>query len=598
MPAGVITSILDVLVNENIISIDTYKQIKNESLIKKISPEKLLLEHKLVTEEQITHAKSVLYGLPIIDIKSIKIDKNIISLLPIDECEKNKIIIFEKKNGNTYKAAIANPINLQYLRLIEQKINGRLELFIANKSDIKSVLSQFTDTKISSEFSNVIEKAKSDEDIIDISKIEDTKLNDVDLKNTPIAKLVTLIIQTAIIEKSSDIHIEPQENIIRVRYRINGILVEKITIPPALGPALVSRIKILGKMPIDEKRKPLDGRSQIKYEGNEIDLRISSLPTVWGEKIVIRLLRKDLGILNLEDTGMRGNALKVFKEGLKATTGIILVTGPTGSGKTVTVATSMSLLNKPDVNIVSIEDPVEIRIPGINQVQVNEEAGLTFASALRAFLRQDPDIISVGEIRDQETAELAAQASLTGHLVISTLHTNSAAGTLPRLLDMGIEPYIVASTVSICSAQRLCRRICKNCKYAYHAKEEEILELRRVLSHTSYLDENKYLQFQSKLIETEKIPIENTNLESNNIFLFKGRGCEKCNFTGYTGRIGIFEVFKVSEKIGALVMKHASTSEIENQAISEGMIRMVEDGYFKALEGITTIEEVQRVIHT
>jgi type IV pilus assembly protein PilB len=384
-------------------------------------------------------------------------------------------------------------------------------------------------------------------------------------------------------------------------------------------------------MAIDEKRKPLDGRFQIKFEDQEIDLRISSLPTVLGEKVVIRLLRKDLGILSLEDTGMRGNALKTFVDGLKSTSGIILVTGPTGSGKTVTVATSMFMLNKPEVNIVSIEDPVEIKIPGVNQVQVNVDAGLTFATALRAFLRQDPNIISVGEIRDEETAQLAAQASLTGHLVISTLHTNSAAGVLPRLLDMGIEPYIIASTVHICSAQRLCRRICKHCRVAYEPDSADLLEVTRVLGEIHEFSAAKFAEYQTRNI-LKDVPVEGAETVpainvitpqpavigangavmlptgaipagpqsvpgAKKLYLFKGKGCEKCQGTGYSGRVGIFEVFKVNEKIGSLVMQHSSADIIEREAMNQGMIKMIQDGYFKCLEGMTTIEEVQRVIH-
>jgi type IV pilus assembly protein PilB len=619
------TGIIDVLVSENIIDQAKLDTAKNESLARGIPVEQILLEKNWITVVDITKAKSALYGIPFIDIANIKIPENLHNLINEDEAKDSKVIVFESVNG-IFKIAMANPLDIQAIRYLEQKLGGRVEVYIAADEDLINKIKNTYSNQVSSQVSSAVEAAVSSSEFVDISNSADD-LNSIDVNTAPVAKIVNLVLDSAVDEKASDVHIEPQADHIRIRFRIHGILKESLSLPLAVGPSLTSRIKILAKMPIDEKRKPLDGRFQIKKENQEIDLRISSLPTVEGEKIVIRLLRKDLGILSLEDTGLRGAALKVYTEGLKATAGIILVTGPTGSGKTVTVATSISLLNKPEVNIVSIEDPVEIKIQGVNQVQVNEDAGLTFATALRSFLRQDPNIINVGEIRDEETAGLAAQASLTGHLVISTLHTNSAAGALPRLLDMGVEPYIIASAVNICLAQRLCRRICQTCRYAYAADEAEILEIQKVLGAGADFNLQRYTEYQQKLIQANKISIKakpvainnpNPSLKSestdhssliadnstvelpleNRLYVFSADGCEKCGGSGYNGRIGIFEVFKVTEKLGAMVMQHKSSEEIEREAIAGGMIRMIQDGMLKVIEGTTTIEEVLRVIHT
>lgn len=606
MPQSDNKGILQVLLNQGVIDQDKVNQATTESLSGGVTAEQIVKDKGWASEKDIVKAKGTLYGIPFVDIANTQISPSVNNDLDETAAMNNKFIIFEK-NETTAKAAMANPLDIQAIRMFEQKLGTRLEIYIAVERDlidkIRNVLSKNLDTEVSS----VVEQAVTNsEDMVDLNEeAGEGSLDSLDLNTAPIAKIVSMILQSAATDKASDIHIEPMPDRIRVRYRIHGILRENLTLPLALGPSLVSRIKILAKMPIDEKRKPLDGRFQIKWEDQEIDLRVSTLPTVHGEKVVMRLLRKDAGILSLEDTGMRGNALKIFKEGIKATAGIILITGPTGSGKTVTVATSMTILNKPTVNIVSIEDPVEIRVLGVNQVQVNNDAGLTFASALRSFLRQDPNVISVGEIRDQETAQLAAQAALTGHLVISTLHTNSAAGVLPRLLDMGIEPYIIASTVHVCTAQRLCRRVCSNCKRAYPASDYERGEMHKILDSVGNFDEAKFIQFQKKYIDGMQIipnPKEpsagDPSGNTEQLYMFVGEGCDRCDQTGYSGRVGIFEVFQVTEKIGSMVMHGASSDEIEKEAINNGMLKMIQDGFLKSIEGMTTIEEVYRVIHS
>ena len=361
-----------------------------------------------------------------------------------------------------------------------------------------------------------------------------------------------------------------------------------MTLPKKLANPIVSRIKILSNLKIDEKRIPQDGRFQVKNGNKLIDIRVSIMPTVYGEKVVLRLLEKGGGTMDLKDTGLRGPAYKIYIENLKKTQGIILITGPTGSGKTQTLASSLKILNKPEVNIMTIEDPVEIRIDGITQVQVNNEVGLTFAKALRSFLRQDPDIIMVGEIRDSETADLAIQAALTGHLVLATLHTNNAAGALPRLLDMGVEPFLLSSTINVVVAQRLVRRIHNKCKKPYTAPLEVVKRIHKELDGLKGFDLFAY---------SKNDPGATEAIEDDVVTLYKGEGDPECNYTGFKGRIGIFETMLVTPVISKMIMQEKSAEEIERVAIEEGMITMIQDGFMKALEGITTIEEVLRVVN-
>ena len=360
-----------------------------------------------------------------------------------------------------------------------------------------------------------------------------------------------------------------------MRYRIDGILQEKLSLPRTIHEALISRIKILSGMKIDEKRIPQDGRFTYKSTKDEVDLRVSTLPTVFGEKVVMRLLKKTGGIPSLSDLGFGGPQLKELEEAISKPYGIILITGPTGSGKTTTLYSILTKLNKPTVNIVTLEDPVEYQIAGINQVQINTQAGLTFATGLRAFLRQDPNIILVGEIRDKETTQLAIQAALTGHLVFSTLHTNNAATTIPRLIDLGAESFLIASVLTAILAQRISRKICPYCKVSYQAPPEITENIKTVLG-----------------------PLLPKRFETNPILLTKGKGCEECNQTGYLGRIAIFEILKVTMAINQHILHQDSAEAIEKTAKKEGFVRMIEDGFLKVLDGVTTIEEVLRVAET
>ena len=388
-------------------------------------------------------------------------------------------------------------------------------------------------------------------------------------------KIVSNILEFAVKSRASDVRIEAEERRSRVRYRVDGILHEKLTLPHEVHDSLVSRIKILAGMKIDESRIPQDGRFSFKTGTEEVDLRVSSLPTVHGEKVVMRLLKKTGGVPDLPELGVRGRALKNLEDAIIRPHGIILVCGPTGSGKTTTLYSVLSRINTPKVNIVTLEDPIEYQISGINQVQVNVDAGLTFASGLRSFLRQDPNIIMVGEIRDQETADLAIQASLTGHLVFSTLHTNDSAGALPRLLDMGAEPFLLASSITAILAQRVVRKIHEDCKESYKPEQAVETDIKSVLG---------------KLLQ-------NTNDASSGgeMKLFKGRGDEECSNSGYLGRVGVFEVMPITEKIGRLILERSPAVDIQKQAVEEGMVTMKQDGYLKVTEGVTSIEEVLRV---
>jgi len=384
------------------------------------------------------------------------------------------------------------------------------------------------------------------------------------------------LLEYAVKSKASDIHIEPQEDRTRVRYRIDGILQEKLTLPKGVHDSVIARIKILSNLKIDERRLPQDGRFKVEVGETKTDLRVSTLPTVNGEKVVIRLLKEQAKVLTFKDLGLWGTSLKRMEEALLKPHGIVLVTGPTGSGKTVTLATALAKLNTVRVNIVTLEDPVEIRVAGVNQVQINPAAGLTFASGLRSFLRQDPNVIMVGEIRDAETAELAIHAALTGHLVLSTLHTNSAAGALPRLLDMGAEPFLLASTVNLVLAQRLCRRICEKCKEEFEVPAEMVTDVRSTLG-------GMFDEFAKGRLVNDKL------------MLWHGKGCELCGNLGYVSRIGIFEVMTISEKISRMVLERKPSSEIDGVGREEGMITLKQDGFIKALQGLTTLEEVLRV---
>ena len=569
-------NIADKLFEKGVIDGEQLKKIKFEALNTGQPVEEIILNGNYVSSEKLTEAKADFFHMPFISVSKINIPIEVLNKISPENAKKYSAVSFEE-GPTTVKVAMVDPMNIEKVRFLSRLIGKNVEPYFADPASIKAII----ETKYGAQIGSEVTAALADVgEVVDVTgNIANMEQLQGDIANAPVARIINMILEYAVKYKASDVHIEPRETKLIVRNRINGVLYEKLTLPSKLASPVISRIKILSNLKIDEHRVPQDGRFQIKVDTVFVDLRVSVMPSVYGEKVVIRLLEKGGGTLSLDKTGLRGRAYQQFLDGLKKTQGIIFVTGPTGSGKTVTLASCLKIINKPEVNIMTIEDPVEIRIDGITQVQVNTDVGLTFAKGLRSFLRQDPDIIMVGEIRDTETAELAVQEALTGHLVLCTLHTNSAATAIPRLIDMSVEPFLIASTINLAAAQRLTRKICEDCKKGYYATEGEIEKFNEILGKVSGFSMQ-------------------TLLEKNQgkIILYKGAGCPQCGDSGYKGRIGIFESFNISPTLSAMIISRESAQNIEAQAIKEGMITMIQDGFIKALEGTTTLEEVLRVV--
>lgn len=553
-----------------------YDRLKKESYTSGVPLEAVLIKSGVVPPRVVAQAKAKLYNVPYVEIEGMAAAPEALARLPESVAEHYVVLPFAvDPKTSVLSVAMANPLDLSAISFLEAKSSCKIKPYLALESSLREEIPKRYAQSLSAEVSQVLKDTQDSslaKRVLDVTRIGEV------IKEAPIAKIVATILEFAVKSRASDVHIEAQEDHTRVRYRIDGILQEKLVLPKKVHDALVSRVKILSDLKIDERRVPQDGRFTFLSEDQEVDLRVSTLPTVDGEKVVMRLLRKSSKVPTLSDLGLRAAALKNLEESVRVPHGIILITGPTGSGKTTTLYSLLHILNTPKVNIVTLEDPVEYQMEGINQVQINPKAGLTFANGLRSFLRQDPNIIMVGEVRDNETADLAIQASLTGHLVFSTLHTNSSSGALPRLLDMQAEPFLLASSITCVVAQRVVRQICEHCKAEYIPPPEAIVEMKRVLGplYDSYL--------QSKGQTAPK--------------LFQGKKCEACGDTGYSGRVGVFEVLKVSEKVGKLILERAPASKIEEAAVQDGMLLMQQDGYLKVLDGITTLEEVMRVAHT
>lgn len=565
-PTGdLVKTLSDVLVDLGALKADTATKVKFTEVQSGKPQEEIIRLQNLVDETSLTRAKAILYNIPFLDLTSVPVSPEALSLLTQEVASRFHVFPVSVDPGlKQLVLAMSDPLDLGTIEFIEQKTNYTVKPYWAEPSKIDTLISTGYATSLAKEVTEALREVGPSGQVrtLDASRVGL-------IREEKVAQIVTHILNFAVKSRASDVHIEPQEKSTRVRYRVDGILQEKLTIPRELHDALVSRIKILSGMKIDEKRVPQDGRFNFKSETEEVDLRVSTLPTAWGEKVVMRLLKKTGGIPDLTELGLRGSALKHLQDNILRPHGIILITGPTGSGKTTTLYSIISKINTTKVNIMTLEDPVEYKIPGVNQVQINPAAGLTFASGLRSFLRQDPNVILVGEIRDQETADLAIQASLTGHLVFSTLHTNSAAGALPRLLDMGAEPFLLSSTINAIVAQRVVRKIHDECKAPYSADAHQIEEVQSVLG----------LLWQPK----------------TSVSFYKGSGDKDCGQTGYFGRLGIFEVLPVSEKISRLIVERPTAAAVEKLAREEGMITMKQDGYLKMVEGLTTLEEVLRV---
>ncbi len=552
----------------------TQEQLKEAILRQKQTGKRLgeiLVSMHLVTERDITEVLARQFNVPFIDLSNYIVDPAIAQLVPEHIAERHKLIPINKV-GNKLTVAMADPLDIVAIDDITMMTGLQVKTVVATPSDIEKALQEAygAGTKVDKIIDDLVDIEKEAAEADELEGIDDLSED-----AAPIIRLVNLIITQAVQSGVSDIHIEPYEKELRVRYRRDGVLYTTMSPPKRAQAAIISRIKIMANLNIAEKRLPQDGRIKIKVSNRPIDLRVSTLPCTWGEKVVMRILDQSSLRVCLEDLGFEPQSLERFKRGISHPYGIILVTGPTGSGKTTTLYSALSTLNDPKVNIMTAEDPVEYMLHGINQVQCNPEIGLTFAAALRAFLRQDPDIIMVGEIRDYETAEIAIKASMTGHLVLSTLHTNDAPSTIGRLLDMGVEAFMVTSSLVLVQAQRLVRTICKDCKMEYRPKPEIV----------------KSFGINEELLRRLDLP----HVDIRNIKFYKGKGCENCNNDGYKGRIGIYEVMEMTENLRQTILRGGSTTDIARLARQEGMLTLRESALRKALLGITTIEEVVRV---
>lgn len=555
-------------------SLITQDQLKDALKVQKDTGGKLgetLIKLGFVTEEDITECLSQQFGVPSINLAHFEIDGSVIKLIPADVARKYNILPVNK-TGATITIAMADPTNVFAMDDIKFMTGYNVEPVVASELGIKHAIDNYYGSTSSMELKKVMEDLQTSESA-DLEVLEDEEEMDVEelansAEEAPVVKLCNLILTDAIKRGASDIHIEPYEKEYRVRFRIDGTLYEIMNPPLKLRDSITSRMKILAKLDISEKRLPQDGRIKLKMKLNdknkELDFRVSVLPTLFGEKIVMRLLDKDNLRLDMTKLGFEPESLVKFEEAIFKPWGMVLVTGPTGSGKTNTLYSALSKVNSPEVNIMTAEDPVEFNLPGINQVQMREAIGLNFAATLRSFLRQDPNIILVGEIRDFETAEIAIKAALTGHLVLSTLHTNDAPSTINRLMNMGIEPFLVATSVQLIAAQRLARRICQNCKEAVEVAPQALINL-------GYKKD-----------------------EVGTFTVYKGRGCEKCNNTGYKGRVGLVEVMIIDDDLRELILSGGTAIDIKKRAAENGMISLRRSGLIKIKEGITTIEEVVR----
>lgn len=542
--------------------------------------EDFLLDKKALTEEQLLKIKSEEFDVPIVDLRNENITPEILNLVPEPIARRHRVISFAK-DKTILSLAMVDPTDLQTREFMKKKTGLEIKVFLIAKTSLDFGLSKYH-TNLEGEIKHMVREGQPDD-----IKTGDGSLDD-ELKKMaeeiPIIRVVDTLLEYAVIEKASDIHIEPQENAVSVRYRIDGVLHDAMTLPKMIQAALVARIKVLSNLKIDEHRLPQDGRYKIEKDGYKFSLRVSTIPIFDGEKVVIRLLDESTKAMSFEQLGFFKSQIDMVTRNIHKPHGMMLVTGPTGSGKSTTLYAALTILNTKLVNISTIEDPVEYRIVGANQMQVNPKIGLTFALGLRALLRQDPNIIMIGEIRDKETAEEAMHAAMTGHIVLSTLHTNSAAAAPPRIVDIGIEPYLIASTINAIMAQRLVRVICPDCK----EKMELDKAMKGALSKQFDMDKLVATFNREKILEKE---IKNFD----DLDFFHGKGCDKCSNTGYKGRIGIHEILENTPEIQELIVKRSTSLEIQDEAEKQGMILMWQDGFLKAAQGLTTIDEILRV---
>lgn len=575
--------------------------VRDQSGNTKAALQDIVIKGNLISEKDLTKLYAEEIEVPFVELDPKDIKREILRLIPERIAIQYKVVLYGVDETGTKLLAMEDPDDVQAINFLKKQLGDDIKVAMATGQNITAALDQYRDS-ISSELTKVMTPEELSEDIDENVSEEDVA------EDSPIAQTVNLLIEYAVKAGASDIHIEPRENFVSVRYRIDGILKETNKLPKKVMAALVSRIKILSNLKIDERRAPQDGRFKISASGQIFALRVSTLPIVDGEKVVMRVLNETSKALTLEELGYWGRSLETLKEAIVQPHGMVLVTGPTGSGKSTSLFSVLSMINSPTVNISTVEDPVEYRVPGTNQTQVNPIAGMTFVNGLRALLRQDPNVIMVGEVRDSETAGLAVQAALTGHLVFSTLHTNNAATTLPRLLDMGIEAFLIASTVRAVVGQRLVRRLCIECRESVDpdaATQKRISEAFKLddgggMKYIHQLEEEALKGGIGKSNQGKQKSDALSTSESKITRIWKAHdgGCDACNKTGYKGRIGIYEILHNSDSVQKLIVSNSTSEVIHQQAVKEGMITMQLDGFIKALRGQTTIEEILRVTAT
>lgn len=575
--------------------------LKEQAKSSKHPIQELALKNNLISEKELTKVYADEIDVPFVELNAKEIKREILRLIPERVARQYNAVLFGVSDDGSKLLAMEDPDDIQAINFLQKQLGSDLKVHVATKANIQQALDQYRGN-ISSELTKVISPDEEPEE-------EDEEVSEEDLaEDSPIAQTVNLIIEYAVNAGASDIHIEPREDYVSVRYRVDGVLREANKLPKKVLNSLVSRIKILSNLKIDERRAPQDGRFKVQVSGQLYAMRVSTLPIVDGEKVVMRILNESSKAATLEELGYWGAALEKINKAIVQPHGMILVTGPTGSGKSTSLFSVLSILNNPSVNISTVEDPVEYRVPGSNQTQVNPVAGMTFVNGLRALLRQDPNIIMVGEIRDSETANLAVQAALTGHLVFSTLHTNNAATSLPRLLDMGIEPFLIASTIRAVIGQRLVRRLCVDCREDYEPDNDVLKQL----SEDFDIGDSEHMKAIHKLEEQAlEAGIGKTNTSKTNknsptalstsdtkilrLWRAHDNGCDTCGHTGYKGRIGIYEVLDSSTEIQKMIVGDSTSEAIQEQAIKEGMVTMQIDGFIKQLRGQTSVEEILRV---
>ncbi len=570
------------IIDSGLVTRSDFTKAEKESVETGASIGKILVDKGSITEDDLRRMQAYILGIPFVDLKGQHIDPSILSLIPEPIARNHNIVPF-RKSSDALEVAMLDTEDLAAIDFIRKKTGLKILPRLTDTESIKSALLSYQKS-LKAEFGDIIQKEANT--LKAVSEKGDEEVSEDDLKrlaeDIPVVRIVDTLLKHAIIQDASDIHIEPMETQVLVRYRIDGLLHDAMVLPKNVAGGITARIKVLSNLKLDEKRMPQDGRFKIDMNSEKVSFRVSTLPIYYGEKTVMRLLRENAAGFSLEGLGFHGEGLEALHRATKLSTGMILTTGPTGSGKTTTLYTMLDILNTPDVNISTIEDPIEYQMKRVNQTQVKPEIGFTFANGLRTLVRQDPDIIMVGEIRDTETASLAINAALTGHLVLSTIHTNSAAGTVARLIDMKIEPFLLTSTLSVIIAQRLIRRLAET-KEKYTLTKEEISQLEKIVDLDRVL----------RALKEEKIVDKSATWEKMPMFRPKPSGESE---DGYKSRIGIHEVLRVTNPIKDLIMKGATTKDIEDQAKKDGMLTMLEDGVFKAVQGITTVEEVLRVV--